>query len=71
MNSGAGIDKRMRIGEADCCFEIGRAVSGSDGEDVFQARLASTFDDSAAVVIELCVVEMTVGIDEVQEASLF
>ena len=26
MNSGAGIDEWVRIGETDCCFKIGRAV---------------------------------------------
>lgn len=66
MNSGAGIDERMSISETDCCFEIRRAVAGSDGEDIFQASLAGTFDDSGTVVVELCVVEVAMGIDEVQ-----
>ena len=69
MNSGGGIDERMRIGETECCFEIGRAIAGSDGEDVFQARLTGTFDDGGAIFIELRIIEMTVGIDELQKAT--
>jgi len=66
MDSGAGVDERMRIGETDGRFEIGRAVAGSDRENILDANLAGTFDDSLAVTIELRIIKMAVGIDELQ-----
>ena len=68
MNSGRGVDEGMGIGEANGGFEIGWTVTRTDCQDVFQAGLASAFNNSSAIVVELGVIEVTVGIDEMHEA---
>ena len=69
MYPNGGVDEAVRIDQTDGCFKIGRAIAGTDSEYIFEADLASAFDDGRAVGVELGVIEVTVGIDEVQRGA--
>ena len=64
MHADGGVNKWIAVGQADGRFQVGRAVAGADGQHAVDAGGAGARDGLLAVVVELGVVQVAVGIDQ-------
>src|SRR5206468_3759536 len=64
MHADGRVNERILCGQADGNFEIGRTTAGSDGHHALDAGRAGTFDSGVAVLGELLVIQVAMGIDQ-------
>jgi hypothetical protein len=67
MNSDAGVDEGVLLGNFDGAVERAGAVAGTNAEDVGYASFTCASDDLLAIRVEARTVKVAVGVDEHQD----
>src|SRR5947209_3583331 len=57
-------DERVAVRQPHCDFKIGRSVACSDGEHALHTGGARPLDHLLAIFVELGIVQMAVGVDQ-------
>src|SRR5690242_16417183 len=64
MDAHGGVQERVPLRQANRGFQIGRTVAGPNRHQPFNPRRAGALDGLFAVFVELLVVQMAMGIDQ-------